>query len=202
MVLTTMMEVYFTWHMQSTIPACPAALVSLPAPWALSPWVTIICRSTPAAASTAALALVFAPWAPSLPLTNSVCKKQAAQLLAVRPLFMSRTYRHFSGACRILPYAQEGSVAKLWFCNRPFRSVGQSLRLVGADFVSLASPEAGKALSRRRTSSPHRTRLCRASAGPRFLTVPPPFTQGRLLAWSVLQCCSIRRNFIYMFAEI
>ena len=32
-------------------------------------------------------ALVFAPWAPSLPLTNSVCKKQAAQLLAVRPLF-------------------------------------------------------------------------------------------------------------------
>ena len=163
MVLTLKMEVYFTWHMQSTIPACPAALVSLPAPWALSPWVTIICRSTPAAASTAALALVFAPWAPSLPLTNSVCKKQAAQLLAVRPLFMSRTYRHFSGACRILPYAQEGSVAKLWFCNRPFRSVNPSVTACA---------------------------------------VPPPFTQGRLLAWSVLQCGAIRRNFVYMLAEI
>ena len=57
----------------------------------------------------------------------------------------------------------------------------QSLRLVGADFVSLASPEAGKSRSRRRTSSPHRTRLRWASAGPRFLAGPPPFTQGRLI---------------------
>ncbi len=41
------------------------------------------------------------------------------------------------------------------------------LSLVGADCVSLASPleRRGKSRSRRRTSSPHRTRLRWASAG-------------------------------------
>ncbi|HIT24656.1 MAG TPA: hypothetical protein IAC27_01185, partial [Candidatus Enterenecus avicola] len=46
-------------------------------------------------------------------------------------------------------HAEKGSVAKLWFCNRPVGWVNPSVTACA---------------------------------------VPPPFTQGRLLAWSVLRC--------------
>ena len=58
------------------------------------------------------------------------------------------------------------------------RWLGQSLRLVGADFVSLASPEAGKALSRRRTSSPHRPACAGLRRGPDFSPYHLPLHKG------------------------
>ena len=97
MVLTLMMEVYFTWHMQSMTPACPAAPASPLAPWALFPWVTITCRSTLVLASTAALAPAPAPWAPSLPPTNFSLQKSRPHSFGCAAYFFEKMPAFFRG---------------------------------------------------------------------------------------------------------